>query len=52
MQFDIEERKAQGRQSARVRHATLPKEFGQTSPEVYPYTYWWIVGYNEVVNSG
>ena len=26
------------------------KPFGQTSPEVYPYTHYWVKGYNDYVN--
>ena len=27
------------------------KPTGQTSEDVYPYTYWWVVGYNQYVNN-
>ena len=49
---DIETRKKLGRDAARAARAKEAKPFGQTSPENYPYTYWWIVGYNEVVDGG
>lgn len=48
-QDEIETRKQLGRLRAMASGATEPKSYGQTSPEVYPYTYWWIVGYNEIV---
>lgn len=47
-----EERKRAGRAAAIAERATQRKPTGQTSPEVYPYTYWWIVGYNEQVDEG
>ena len=47
--FDIEERKALGRSAALAEFATVRKSFGQTREDNYPYTYWWIVGYNEAV---
>lgn len=48
-QVDSEERKRAGREAALAEGATEPKDFGQTSPEKYPFTYWWVVGYNEAV---
>lgn len=47
---DIEARKAAGRQAAIDAHATEPKDVGQTSPENFPYTYWYVIGYNEAVS--
>lgn len=47
--IDIEERKRAGRDAAIATNATEMKPTGQTSPEVYPFTYWWVVGYNEAV---
>lgn len=49
-QVDPEARKATGYAAAQAVGATEHKSFGQTSPTVYPYTYWWIVGYNEAVD--
>ncbi|MDV6979669.1 hypothetical protein [Mycobacterium intracellulare] len=48
-EVNIEERKQSGRDAAAARNATEPKSFGQTSESNYPYTYWWLVGYNEIV---
>lgn len=52
-QVNSEERKQAGRARAAADITagitTEAKEFGQTSATVYPYTYWWIVGYNEAV---
>lgn len=48
-EVNIEERKQAGRDTAAARNATEPKPFGQTSETTYPYTYWWLVGYNEAV---
>jgi hypothetical protein len=45
-----EERMAIGSKAARDQKATEHKPFGQTSEEVYPYTYWWVVGYNKQVD--
>ncbi len=28
------------------------KPFGDTSPENYPYTYWWVKGYNDEKSKG
>lgn len=49
-EIDVEERKHAGGLAARVAKAKEHKPLGQTSPEVYPYTYHWIVGYNEAVD--
>ena len=50
-QIDIEERRQAGRDAATADGATEVKPFGQTSESNYPYTYWWIVGYNETVQA-
>lgn len=42
---------AAGYERAESENATEPKPFGQTSEEVYPYTYWWIIGYNQYVEA-
>lgn len=49
-EVDIEERKRAGAAAAIADEATEHKPLGQTSPEVYPYTHHWIVGYNEAVD--
>lgn len=46
---DVDARKAAGRRAAIDEKATQFKEYGQTSPELFPYTYWWTFGYNEAV---
>lgn len=46
---EIERRKEQGRQAAREAQATELKPTGQTSSDNYPYTYWYMIGYNEAV---
>lgn len=46
-QVAIEARKQKGREAALAESATEPKPYGQTSPTSYPYTYWWVVGYNQ-----
>lgn len=48
-QVNIDERKAAGRAAAQAEQATKPKPFGQTSPTAFPYTYWYVVGYNDWV---
>lgn len=48
-EVDIEQRKQDGRAAAIADSATEPKPFGQTSENTYPYTYWYLVGYNEAV---
>lgn len=48
-QINIEERLEAGRNAAIAQNATETKPFGQTSEENYPYTYWYIKGFNEVV---
>jgi hypothetical protein len=43
-----------GRNSAEARaqnETLVKKEFGQTNEENYWYTYWWIVGWNQYVDS-
>lgn len=50
-EVDIEARKAAGRKAAEDAGATEPKPVGATSPELYPYTYWYVIGYNEYVES-
>lgn len=50
-EVDIEARKQSGRDAAIEAGATEPKPYGQTSENVYPYTYWFIVGYNEAVSA-
>lgn len=50
--LDIEERKQLGREAAIEREATEHKPYGQTSETVYPYTYWWVKGFNEQVDKG
>lgn len=50
-EVNIEERKQAGRDAANAANATEPKPFGQTSESTYPYTYWYLVGYNETVDS-
>lgn len=47
---DIDERKSAGRAAAIAAGATEHKPFGQTSPESYPFTYWFVVGFNEGVD--
>lgn len=51
-EVDAEERKQAGRDAAIAAGATEEKPFGQTSEINHPYTYWWIVGYNEAVADG
>lgn len=47
---NIEDRKRAGRDAAIAANATEHKPTGQTSPELYPFTYWWVIGYNEAVD--
>lgn len=47
---EIKARIAAGYERAEQESATDPKPFGQTSEELYPYTYWWVVGYNQAVD--
>lgn len=56
-EIDAEERMEAGRQQAAADKAGLKKNqslkekpVGQTSETVYPYTYWWVRGYNEFVS--
>lgn len=47
-------RVVQGRNDAQARQLTetlVKKDFGQTSEESFQYTYWWIVGWNQYVDS-
>jgi len=51
---EIKERKEAGRRAAELASnsgevAIDEKPFGQTSEDVYPYTYWYVVGWNEYV---
>lgn len=48
-EVNIAERKQEGHDAAAAANATEPKPYGQTSDTCYPYTYWWLVGYNEFV---
>ena len=47
---DIDGQMQLGRQRAIATGATKHKKYGQTSPENYAYTYWWIAGYNAAVD--
>jgi hypothetical protein len=49
-QDQIDARIAKGHEQAREQSASEHKPFGQTTDEVYPFTYWWIVGYNTYVD--
>ena len=49
-QNEINQRIESGRQRAIEEEATEHKPFGQTSEDVYAYTYWWVVGYNQAVD--
>lgn len=49
---DIEQQKAAGRTAAIQASATEHKTTGQTSPDQHPFTYWWVVGYNEAIDQG
>lgn len=53
-EVDSEGRKAEGRRAALIAaridgQEVATKEYGDTSEENYPYTYWWKVGWNEGV---
>lgn len=48
-EVNIEERQQAGRAAAIAANATEPKQYGQTSENWHPYTYWWLKGYNEAV---
>ncbi|BCO56100.1 hypothetical protein MINTM005_13440 [Mycobacterium intracellulare] len=48
----IQERLDSGAQAARDQSATEHKQYGQTSETVYPYTYWWIKGFNDAIDAG
>lgn len=50
-EIDIEARKQEGRDRAVADKAAEPKPLGQTSETNYPYTYWFLVGYNEQVGA-
>lgn len=47
--LDIEARLQTGYDTAKSENATETKPFGQTSEELYPYTYWFVKGYNAFV---
>ncbi len=47
---DIQARKDAGRLAAQDEQATEHKPVGNTSPENFPYTYWYVIGYNEYVD--
>lgn len=47
---NIDERKAAGHAAALATHATEHKDVGATSETNFPYTYWFVVGYNEAVD--
>ncbi|AYB69898.1 hypothetical protein SEA_LITTLELAF_94 [Mycobacterium phage LittleLaf] len=52
-EVDIEARIEAGRSAAESAAAHGPvehKPFGQTSPVIYPYTYWYVYGYNQYVD--
>jgi hypothetical protein len=50
-EVDSEDRKRVGRDAALAAHergeVVEEKSVGQTSPDVYPFTYWYKVGWNE-----
>ncbi|QDH84897.1 hypothetical protein SEA_Phreeze_33 [Mycobacterium phage Phreeze] len=52
-QVNEEQRKEAGRQAARAHLSKAgnveAKPVGNTSATEYPYTYWYVVGWNEVV---
>ncbi|EFG75296.1 hypothetical protein HMPREF0591_4796 [Mycobacterium parascrofulaceum ATCC BAA-614] len=48
-EVNISARKQAGRDAATAANATEPKPYGQTSENNYPYTYWWLKGYNDAV---
>lgn len=50
-EVDADERKQAGREAAIAAGASEPKEYGQTSESNHPYTYWWLVGWNEEVGA-
>jgi hypothetical protein len=50
LDVDIDAQKQLGRQRAISTGATKHKTTGQTSPTNYPFTHWWVVGYNEAVD--
>lgn len=47
---NIDERKRAGRDASIAAKATKHKPTGQTSEDVHPFTYWWVVGYNDAVD--
>lgn len=51
-QVNIDERKAAGHAAAVAAGATEAWPYGQTTPENYCYTYWWVYGYNQAVAGG
>lgn len=48
---EIAQRIEAGKEAARDAKAKEHKPFGQTSEDNYPWTYWWIKGYNEQVDA-
>lgn len=51
LQVDIEARKQAGHDAAIANNATETKPIRDGLIDDYPYTYWWIVGYNEAVSN-
>lgn len=54
-EVDADTRQEEGRRAALIAakidgDKVERKEFGQTSPEVYPYTYWFVKGWNRGVD--
>lgn len=48
-QIYVEQRLQAGRAAAFAANASELKHYGQTSETCYPYTYWWIRGFNDAV---
>lgn len=53
-EVDADERRELGRRAALIAskidgQEVAEKSYGETSPENYPYTYWWKVGWNDGV---
>ena len=51
-----EERREAGRRAAELASenntiAIEAKPYGQTTPEIYPYTYWWVKGWNDFIGA-
>ena len=38
-----------GLEAAKAAKATTPKPYGQTSPDNYSFTYWYVKGWNDFV---